>query len=58
MAQKTYTLKEFVAQAKADLDDYQKDWSSSEQTNDFHTGTHTWVEWWRTFSGYFSWEER
>lgn len=54
---KQYTLAEFVAQAKQDLDDYEKDWSG-EETNEYHSGTHTWVEWWGTFSRYFSWEER
>lgn len=57
--QKTYTLDEFVAQAKQDLDDYKKDWDgSTEPTNEYHQGKHTWAEWWGTFDRYFSWEER
>jgi hypothetical protein len=55
--QKTYTLEEFVAQAKQDLDDYQKDWTPP-NSNEFHEGKHTWAEWWGTFGRYFSWEER
>lgn len=54
----TYTLEEFVAQAKKDLDDYQKDWTPPNATNDFHTGKHSWSEWFKAFHGYFNWEER
>lgn len=56
--QKKYTLAEFVAQAKADLDDYQKDWADPTNSNEYHQGQHTWSEWFRSFHGYFNWEER
>lgn len=55
---KKYTLAEFIAQAKADLDDYQKDWEGPIHTNEWHQGSHTWVEWYASQRGYFSWEER
>lgn len=54
---KKYSLKEFVVRAKADLDAFEKDWSGDD-SNEFHRGEHTWAEWWRSFGGYFSWEER
>jgi hypothetical protein len=54
---KEYTLAEFVAQAKADLESYEKDWSGPD-TNDYHSGSHTWIEWHNTFGRYFSWEDR
>lgn len=57
MEPKKYTLHEFVQQAKADLDAYEQDWSGKD-TNEYHQSSHGWVDWWRTFSGYFSWEER
>ncbi len=56
---KTYTLAEFIAQAKADLDEYEKDWSGSgSETNDYHSGSHTWIEWHNTFGRYMSWADR
>lgn len=54
--EKTYTLSEFVKQAQQDLADYEKDWSFS--PNEFHLDKHTFTEWYRSFNGYFSWEDR
>lgn len=51
---KQFTLKEFIATAKEELDAYEKEWSPPD-TNDFHEGKHTWDEWFSTFHRYMSW---
>lgn len=38
-----FTLQEWVALAKSELDKYEKEWT---EANDFHKGSHTWHEWW------------
>ena len=50
-----YTLAEFVSVAKEELDNYEKEWSPPNATNDHHTGKHTWDEWFGTFLRYMSW---
>lgn len=47
-----YNLKEFIAQAKHELDEYEKEWQDA---NDHHRASHTWNEWWGTLHRYWSW---
>lgn len=47
-----YILEQFIATAKAELDEYQKTWTDS---NEYHRQPHTWNEWWKTFHRYMSW---
>lgn len=49
---KEYTLAEFAAVAKEELDLYEKEWT---EANDFHKAPHTWDEWWKAFHHYMSW---
>lgn len=51
---KHYTLEEFIAVAKEELDSYQKEWSGT-KANLYHRQSHTWQEWWETFHRYMSW---
>lgn len=51
---KQMTLKEFIANAKEELDKYEDTWSPP-NSNDFHEGTHTWNEWYNSFHRYMSW---
>jgi hypothetical protein len=49
---KLYDLKTFVATAKAELDDFEKEWTDA---NQFHRTPHTWTDWWNNLRGYWSW---
>lgn len=49
---KEFSLAEFVAVAKEELDKYEKEWKD---TNTYHKKPHTWNEWWGTFHRYMSW---
>jgi len=51
---KQYTLEEFIAVAKEELEAYLKVWAK-EPRNEFHGQAHTWNEWWKTFFQYMSW---
>lgn len=47
-----YSLEDFVAVAKAELDKYLVEWKD---VNAFHKEPHTWDEWFRSFLQYMSW---
>lgn len=49
---KPYTLDEFVAVAKAELDKYAEEWRGQ---NDYYRQSHTWDEWMNGFLQYMSW---
>lgn len=50
-----YTLAEFVAVAKEELDNYEKEWSPPSATNEYHISKHTWDDWFNTFLRYMTW---
>lgn len=49
---KQYTLEAFIATAKKELDDYERQFAGG---NEYHRGAHTWDEWMATFKRYMSW---
>ncbi len=49
---KEFTLDEFVALSKAEIDGYANTFRGE---NDFHKAKHTWDEWFRSFHQYMSW---
>lgn len=51
--QKQFSLEEFIAVAKEELDGYQKVFGNPK--NEFHSQPHTWQEWWNAFHRFMSW---
>lgn len=49
---KPFTLEEFTATAKKELDQYT---ATFKDANDYHKQPHTWNEWWKSFHEYMSW---